>query len=97
MGHGDTGGDGRTLISAFCGDEQLEIGGRVLSVVNDASGVENGGCVERLGGLKLSRDFASGGDIRLRIDGNRVMIVELMLLAMFVTQLWVECIVIVDG
>lgn len=87
LGHGDTGGDGRTLVVALSGDGQSEIGGRVFSALNDALGVENGGGPEISGELKVSRGFASGGDIRLRIDGNRVMLVELRAWKMFVRKL----------
>ncbi len=72
---------------ALSRDEQSEMGGRVLSALNDVLGVENDGWPEICGVLKLSRGFASGGDIRLSIDGNRVMLVELRVLAMFVKEL----------
>ena len=73
---GETGGDGRILIvSGVLRIVRLLIGGRVFSGLYEGKRlfVESGEAC----GLKFSRGLPSGGDIRLDMGGNCVMLMEL--------------------
>lgn len=65
------GGDGKIGIVGLLGDGRVAIGGRWQPGLSD-----RGSSVDLRAGLKLSCGIASGGDIRLAIDGSLVMVVD---------------------
>lgn len=90
---GETGGDGKILIVDVAGDCELDIGASLLSGLRDGGCVLYGWSAEFRVGLKLSRGLASGGDIRLEIEGSLVMFVALgeRLRMEAIGRRWMDC------
>ena len=72
--HGETGGEGSTLIFV----SGVRIGGSLSSGVNSRL-YEDRGDFEGVR-PKLSSGFGSGGDIKFAIDGSRVLLDESMIM-----------------